>query len=57
MTNTRVSVGNFGDKGLNFARSKSHSDNLEEQARDLISAMEADPTIDMNNNWKVRDLT
>ena len=38
-----------------MAKSKSYSDSLEEQARDLISAMETDPGIDMNKNWKVRE--
>ena len=46
-------TGNFRDKGLNFAKSKSQSDSLEEQARDLVSAMEADKSIDMNKHWKV----
>ena len=42
------------EKGLNLAKSKSYSSSLEEQARDLITTMESDPAIDMNNNWKVR---
>ena len=46
-------TGNFRDKGLNFAKSKSQSDSLEEQARDLVSAMEADQSIDMNKHSKV----
>ena len=50
-------LGNFRDKGLNFAKSKSGSESLEEQARDLLSAMEADQTIDMNRHWKVVDVT
>ena len=43
------------EKGLNLAKSKSYSDSLEEQARDLISTMESDPAIDMNKYWKVRE--
>ena len=38
-----------------MAKSKSYSDSLEEQARDLITAMESDPAIDMNKYWKVRE--
>ena len=51
---TRAS-GNLREKGLNLAKSKSYSDSLEEQARDLITAMESDPAIDMNKYWKVRE--
>ena len=52
-TSYKTCLGSFRDKGLNFGKSKSGSESLEEQARDLLSAMEADQTIDMNRDWKV----
>jgi len=47
------SVGDFNEKGFNFARSTSESDSLEQQALDLLSAMETDKRIDMNSYWKL----
>ena len=45
--------GSFTAKGFNFAKSSATSNDLEEQARDLLRAMESDQRIDMNTFWKV----
>ena len=45
--------GDFNEKGLNFGRSDATSKDLEEQAMDLVSAIESDERIDMNTYWKV----
>lgn len=45
--------GSFTSKGFNFAKSSATSNDLEEQARDLLRAMESDKRIDMNTFWKV----
>ena len=47
--------GSFTAKGFNFAKSSATSKDLEEQARNLLSAMESDKRIDMNTFWKVSD--
>ena len=47
--------GSFTDKGFNFAKSSATSNDLEDQARDLLSALESDQRIDMNTFWKVSD--
>ena len=48
--------GDFNEKGFNFGKSAADSSSLEQQAADLLSAMEADNNIDMNTYWKVRSL-
>ena len=45
--------GSFTAKGFNFAKSSATSNDLEEQARNLLRAMESDQRIDMNTFWKV----
>ena len=53
---TYLIEGTYKDKGFNFAKSDALSSDLVQQARELVSALETDPRINMNLNWKVHML-
>ena len=45
--------GTFKDKGFNFGKSDALSKDIVQQSKELVIALENNPRINMNTDWKV----